>query len=91
MSSRSCYEREVYIQCILNLQVKLGRAAVRRLVVRNPGERGLEVLLDKMPKPEKGFNVDYAAFRLGGREETELLVGWTPQTSGGVRDSYIVR
>ena len=35
--------------------------------------------------------MDYVAFRLGGREETTLLVGWTPVKGGGVRDSFIVK
>ena len=44
-----------------------------------------------MPKEEKGFNVDYVSFRLGGREETSLLIGWTPSKGGGLRDSFIVK
>ena len=54
-------------------------------------DKALEVRLEKLPKDEKGFNVDYVAFRLGGREETTLLVGWTPVKGGGVRDSFIVK
>ena len=54
-------------------------------------DKPLDVCLEKLPKEEKGFNIDYVSFRLGGREETSLLVGWTPTKGGGVRDSFIVR
>ena len=54
-------------------------------------DKPLDVVLDKLPKDEKGFAVDYTSFRLGGRQETSLLVGWTPIKGGGVRDSFIVR
>ena len=72
-------------------RVKLGRSGVRRLLIRNPGDRPLDVLLDRLPKEEKGFSIDYVAFTLGGREETSLLVGWTPTRAGGVRESVIVK
>ena len=72
-------------------KIKLGRSGVRRLLIRNPGEKPLDVLLDRLPKDEKGFSIDYVAFTLGGREETSLLVGWTPTRAGGVRESVIVK
>eukprot|EP00090_Calanus_glacialis_P044436 TRINITY_DN7927_c0_g1_i1.p1 TRINITY_DN7927_c0_g1~~TRINITY_DN7927_c0_g1_i1.p1 ORF type:complete len:1819 (-),score=663.72 TRINITY_DN7927_c0_g1_i1:83-5539(-) len=72
-------------------RIKLGRSGVRRLVVRNPGDKPMEVILEKLPKEEKGFSIDYVAFRLGGREETTLLIGWTPVKGGGVRDNFIVK
>ena len=72
-------------------KIKLGSSAVRQLVVRNPGDKSLAVSLEKLPSEEKGFAVDYVSFRLGGREETTLLVGWTPQKGGGLRDNIIVK
>ena len=71
--------------------VKLGTSGVRQLVVRNPGKMPVEVVLEKLPNEEKGFVVDYTCFRLGGCEETTLLVGWTPLKGGGVRDNIIVK
>ena len=61
------------------------------MLIRNPGDKPLDVLLDKLPKEDKGFNVDYVAFTLGGKEETSLLIGWTPTKAGGVRESIIVK
>ncbi len=72
-------------------RVKLGSSGVRQLVVRNPGKTPIDVLLEKLPSEDKGFVVDYTRFRLGGREETTLLVGWTPLRGGGVRDQIIVK
>ena len=72
-------------------KIKLGSSAVRQLVIRNPGDKPLDVSLEKLPIEEKGFEVDYVNFRLGGREETTLLVGWTPLKGGAVRDSFIVK
>ena len=72
-------------------RIKLGRSGVRKLLIRNPGEKPLDVVLDRLPKEEKGFSIDYVAFTLGGREETFLLVGWTPTKPGGVRESVIVK
>ena len=72
-------------------RIKLGRSGVRKLLIRNPGEKPLDVVLDRLPKEEKGFSIDYVAFTLGGREETSLLVGWTPNKAGGVRESVIVK
>ena len=72
-------------------RIKLGRSGVRRLVVRNPGDKPIDVVLDKLPKEDKGFSIDYVAFRLGGREETTLLIGWTPVKGGGIRDNFIVK
>ena len=72
-------------------KIKLGRSGVRRLLIRNPGEKPLDVLLDKLPKDEKGFSIDYVSFTLGGHEETTLLIGWTPVKAGGVRESFIVK
>ena len=72
-------------------KVKLGRSGVRRLLIRNPGDKPLDVILDKLPKDEKGFSIDYVSFTLGGREETILLIGWTPSKAGGVRESFIVK
>merc|ERR1719244_498592 len=43
------------------------------------------------PKVEKGFSIDYVAFELGGKEETTLLIGWTPTKGGNVRENFIVR
>jgi hypothetical protein len=71
--------------------VKLGSSSVRQLVVRNPGKKPVNVVLDKLPSEEKGFVVDYTRFRLGGQEETTLLVGWTPLKGGGVRDNIGVK
>jgi len=72
-------------------RIKLGKSGVRRLVIRNPGDKPLDVILEKLPKEEKGFSIDYVAFRLGGKEETTLLIGWTPVKGGGVRDNFIVK
>ena len=72
-------------------RIKLGRSGIRKLMIRNPGEKPLDVVLDRLPKEEKGFSIDYVAFTLGGREETSLLVGWTPNKAGGVRESVIVK
>ena len=36
-------------------RIKLGRSGVRRLVVRNPGDKPMEVILEKLTKEEKGF------------------------------------
>ena len=72
-------------------RIKLGKSGVRKLLIRNPGEKPLDVVLDRLPKEEKGFSIDYVAFTLGGREETSLLVGWTPTKAGGVRESVIVK
>ena len=72
-------------------RIKLGSSAVRQLVIRNPGEKVLDVSLEKLPSEEKGFAVDYVNFRLGGREETSLLIGWTPLKGGNVRDNIIVK
>ena len=72
-------------------KIKLGSSAVRQLVVRNPGEKSIDVVLEKLPSEEKGFAVDYVSFRLGGREETSLLVGWTPLKGGALRDNIIVK
>ena len=72
-------------------RIKLGKSGVRKLLIRNPGDKPLDVLLDRLPKEDKGFNVDYVAFTLGGKEETSLLVGWTPTKAGGVRESIIVK
>ncbi len=72
-------------------RVKLGTSSVRQLVVRNPGKTHVDVTLEKLPSEEKGFVVDYTRFRLGGREETTLLVGWTPLKGGGVRDNIVVK
>ena len=47
--------------------------------------------LEKLPSEDKGFAVDYVSFRLGGREETTLLVGWTPVKGGGIRDNIVVK
>ena len=59
--------------------IKLGTSAVRQLVVRNPGTKELTVCVERPPLTEKGFALDYLNFRLGGREETTLHIGWTPQ------------
>jgi len=72
-------------------RVKLGKSGVRKLLIRNPGDKPLDVLLNKLPKDDKGFNVDYVAFTLGGKEETSLLIGWTPIKVGGVRENIIVK
>ena len=72
-------------------RIKLGKSGIRKLLIRNPGEKPLDVVLDRLPKEEKGFCIDYVAFTLGGREETSLLVGWTPTKAGGVRESVIVK
>ena len=64
-------------------RIKLGRSGVRSLVVRNPGDKPMEVVLDKLPKEDKGFSIDYVAFRLGGREETTLLIGVAPVCLSG--------
>ena len=60
---------------------------MRRLLIRNPGEKPLDVLLDKLPKEEKGFSIDYISFTLGGHEETTLLIGWTPVKGSGKASS----
>ena len=72
-------------------RIKLGKSGIRRLIVRNPGDKAIEVYLDKLPKEEKGFSIDYVAFELGGKEETTLLIGWTPTKGGNVRENFIVR
>ena len=72
-------------------RIKLGKSGIRKLLIRNPGEKPLDVVLDRLPKEERGFSIDYVAFTLGGREETSLLVGWTPIKAGGVRESVIVK
>ena len=72
-------------------RVKLGRSGVRKLIIRNPGDKPLDVLLDRLPKEEKGFSIDYVCFTLGGKEETSLLIGWTPIKAGGVRENIIVK
>ncbi len=71
--------------------VRLGTSATRQLVVRNPGDKALDVRLDKLPAEEKGFGFDYTCFRLGPKEETTLLIGWTPAKGGGVRDNITVK
>ena len=77
---KMCFER-----------VKLGSSGVRQLVLRNPGNKAVDVVLEKLPSEDKGFVVDYTRFRLGSREETTLLVGWTPLKGGGVRESINIR
>ena len=72
-------------------KIKLGLSAVRQLVIRNPGDKHLDVSLEKLPIKEKGFEVNYVNFWLGGKEKTKLLVGWTPLKVGAVRDSFIVK
>ena len=72
-------------------RVKLGKSGVRKLIIRNPGDKPLDVVLDKLPKEEKGFSIDYVAFTLGGKEETSLLIGWTPTKGGGARENIIVK
>jgi len=49
-------------------KIKFGEAAVRTVVIRNPSAKNVQVLLEKLPKPEKGFEVDYADFVLGPKE-----------------------
>ena len=62
-------------------KIKLGLSAVRQLVIRNPEDKPLDVSIEKLPIKEKGF--DYVNFRLGGREETTLFVGWTHLKGAG--------
>ena len=49
------------------------------------------MVLEKVPAEDKGFAVDYVRFRLGGKEETTLLLGWTPVKGGGIRDNIVVK
>ena len=72
-------------------RIKLGTSAVRQLVVRNPGTKEIVVSIEKPPSGEKGFALDYLNFRLGGREETTLHIGWTPYKGGGVRENIVVK
>ena len=50
-----------------------------------------QVLLEKLPKPEKGFEVDYADFVLGPKEEAQIKIGWVPQNGTPLRENVYVK
>ena len=51
----------------------------------------LQVTFERMPKADRGFEVDYACFSLGSRQEATLQIGWVPQCSRPLRESMIVK
>lgn len=48
-------------------------------------------MIEKLPKAEKGFEVDYVDFTLGEKEEGQLKVGWVPQTGTPLRETVSVK
>ena len=49
-----------------------------------------QVTFEKFPKPDRGFEVDYACFSLGSRQEATLRIGWVPQCSRPLREAMVV-
>ena len=47
--------------------------------------------MEKLPKPEKGFEVDYADFVLGPKEEAQIKIGWVPQNGTPLRENVYVK
>ena len=47
--------------------------------------------LEKLPKPEKGFEVDYVDFVMKAKEEAQLKIGWVPQGGTPLRETIYVK
>ena len=44
-----------------------------------------------MPKPEKGFEIDFTNFTMSPKEEALLKVGWVPQNGTPLRETVYVK
>ena len=71
--------------------IKLGKVAVRKVKLQNPGQKPLRVRLESVPEETTGFEVDYSDFSLPGRSEAVLRVGWVPQKHGNLREKIKVK
>ena len=49
------------------------------------------MLLDPLPKADRGFEVDYTGFILPGCHEATLRIGWAPGRAGNVREKIGVK
>jgi hypothetical protein len=47
--------------------------------------------LERLPKPEKGFEIDFTEFDLGAKEEAHLKVGWVPRNGTPLRETVVVK
>ena len=47
--------------------------------------------MEKLPKAEKGFEVDYTDFTLKEKEEAQLKVGWVPQNGTPLREIIYIK
>ena len=50
-----------------------------------------KVTLEKLPKPEKGFEMDYIDFEMNAKEEAQLKIGWVPQGGTPLRETVYVK
>ncbi|QQP55938.1 Abnormal spindlelike microcephalyassociated protein -like protein, partial [Caligus rogercresseyi] len=73
--------------------VRLGQSRVGSLSCVNPGPKSLSVLIDKFPKEEKGFSLDFSsgAFHLKPQEAANLSIGWVPRAIGGMRETVSIK
>ena len=51
----------------------------------------MKVILERLPKPEKGFEVDYVDFVMNAKEEAQLKIGWVPQGGTPLRETVYVK
>ncbi|XP_040583790.1 uncharacterized protein [Lepeophtheirus salmonis] len=73
-------------------EVKLGKCCLRKLRCCNTGSKSLCVSMEKFPKEEKGFEMDFKGpFTLGAQEEAFLNLGWVPQSGGALRETITIK
>ncbi len=50
-----------------------------------------QVTIEKLPKPEKGFEFDYTTFTLEAKEEGLVKIGWVPHNGTPLREVVPVK
>ena len=47
--------------------------------------------IERLPNPDKGFEIDFVDFLLQPEEEVIIQIGWTPKNTTPLRETIIVK
>ncbi|XP_061859536.1 abnormal spindle-like microcephaly-associated protein [Colius striatus] len=66
--------------------LRVGAARTRLLGIDNPNEEDVEVIVDRVPAPDRGFSIDHRRFSVQSGQRIFINVTWMPLEEGKVRE-----
>ncbi|KAF7997710.1 hypothetical protein HCN44_008883 [Aphidius gifuensis] len=74
-------------QTHINLETTVNSSASTTLLIKNPGNRQLDVKVSKLPPDERKILLNPWTVSIPSESQAELTISWTPKEAGSWRDT----